>query len=825
MTRISDTFNGITFLIADRRPFDSPRGLTLPLDSSARDILSRINASFFYPPLDRAGTVKIFELNMRRVNDVFSKQHQTSSRPACLTIEEDILSFASAFYEQRHPQDRWNCREIQKAFRTALALAHADAEPLPQGQSEFGSLEPWKITLKATHFEAVARSTIQIMTKIPPQQYPMHHPLLPPGQVPPPPMPPPQMPPPPMPQQQMPMQQVPPLQQNPQPQTASRPRVSKRHIFPPEYSRDLEVKTQLHAPIVPSTEGPDWVPTDTGQRMLSMVRQGPQGIFLASPLSLEARPELRFMEWEAFKDARAHKGSDCSAIDVLQGEPEVSFDQEAQDSVWWSRWGNRNRAVSSKAKDDANAPTVQKEKAAIGTHSSPLPERIRIHSKYIAAILGDIRGSRMSKTSFVMVRPFRALVYYEEKIRAKHGELVINFKTPHDNAGGEELAGQPQSAEQANTSGGKLQSDDPVVVANERSSLRDKDETANDNASVSSARSSSSSHDGEVVDTSSATALEHLECLVDFLDMIKARVKFLSNGNFTKVTFADVWFLYTPGQEVIDQDRRQAYRILSVNSSGHRTLPPWKAWKEGNSQDTDLREPSVMLHCVHILFDGRMLGSRRRTFGIASFEGEQDITSLPFLPLQMVKDPDSDATDSNVCFRQKLMERGKMFVEMTRSTPMHYNGPLMYPKEEVDSQVVVDIDQCFAHWSRDADFKRPVVVGLIGKLIGREIAVPPCEASCCAGEQVHNDAYAEQKRNETYIGSLIPDPQDHTKKPSIAISPRAVSDKAFKDHELSDEDLVIMSYAVCGFVLRTRIWGEWNRCNPSFSSLLGQTLF
>lgn len=55
-----DTFTGITFLIADQGPFLRPD----PLGSSGKEILSRINASFFYPPLDKAQTMKIFEINV-----------------------------------------------------------------------------------------------------------------------------------------------------------------------------------------------------------------------------------------------------------------------------------------------------------------------------------------------------------------------------------------------------------------------------------------------------------------------------------------------------------------------------------------------------------------------------------------------------------------------------------------------------------------------------------------------------------------------------------------------------------------------------------------
>lgn len=802
LLRMLDNFHGITFLVASRPPFADVN----VVDLSAREILSRINASFQYQALDKTRTVKVFELNMRWISDVFAKQHQKSPIPSCLAVEEDILSFATAFYRQRNVYERWNCRQIRKAFSTALALAHADAGPAPAGQSEHDSLEPWKVTLKATHFEAVARSTAKHQPPPPPPlappryisdqpsqylpQYPPQYPNAPLGQIPP---------------RQMAAPPIP-LQQRPQQQTASsglrRGPTGKTIAVPGEYRR------QVHEPVLPPAERPDWV-VDNGVQITNIREQGSQGFFLASPLSLEARPELLFMEWEAFKDARVQGSSGCSAIDVLRGEPVVSFDQEAQDSVWWSRWGNRNRAGLSKALDGANTAAVLKEKPPIetSTQSSPLPERIRIHSKYITAILEDIRGSRISKTSFVMVRPYRALIYYEEKIRAKYKELTTKLESSNDDAGIQEQIGEPQA-------GSKSQPTSPVDVANNRPPGRNVTTLVDRSfaSTYASSKSTRSSDNGETIDTSSAISLEHLSCLIEFLDMIEARVKYLSSGDCTKVTFADLWLIYKPGLEVLDTSCQQAYRILSVNSSGHRALPPWRDWENFTPGiGSERPKPTLKLHCVHITFDGKRLGSQTSTLSLNSYEGEGEVSALPVLPLQLVKKLDLDANTSDAGFRQKLIERGKMFVKMTRPTPMHYNGPLIFPKEEADSQVVVDFEQCFAVWSGDPEFKAPVVEHFVGKRIGQNIITPPCMASCCAGESVHNDAYAEQHRNEAYIGSLMPDPEDSDKKPSVAIFPKRVVDMSFEDGELSDEDLVIMSYRVQGFILRSRKWGEFPR--------------
>lgn len=551
-----------------------------------------------------------------------------------------------------------------------------------------------------------------------------------------------------------------------------------------------------------------------------MVTMRPKEFFLASPLSLEARPELSFLGWDAFKDARAQKDDIRSAIEVLVGEPVVSFDQEAQDSAWWSRWGERKRADGPKTKSDTNAVGIHKGQTLAATQSSQLPERIRIHSKYITAFLEEVRGSKISNTSFVMVRPFKALTYYEDKIRAKCKDLATNSGRQPGDSGAEAGALKSESADKHESTDAQVRSKKTEVVGNEDTPSGQGSKPSKDVDDSSS--TSSRSNDSEPLDTASEAAFQHLSCLVDFLDLIRARRQYLLSGTCSKVTFADVWHLFKPGDEVLDKEQRQAYRILSVNSSGHRTLPPWR---DLDAEELEGDEPVIILHGVYITFDGTLLGSIGKPFKIERFEGEEDITSLPVLPLRMIKDQDSEASTDGAAFRQDLIDRGRMFVKMARSSPMHYNGPLIFPKEEVDSQVVIDFEQAFASWTNGPDFRKPIIENMIGKPIGVSLLETPCLASCCAGEQVHQDAYAEQKWNEAYVGTLIPDPQDRTKKPSLAIYPRAIRGSTFDETELTDQDLVIMSYKVCGYVLRNRKWGTKQSIIARLVLILRLTIF
>jgi hypothetical protein len=135
---------------------------------------------------------------------------------------------------------------------------------------------------------------------------------------------------------------------------------------------------------------------------------------------------------------------------------------------------------------------------------------------------------------------------------------------------------------------------------------------------------------------------------------------------------------------------------------------------------------------------------------------------------------------------------------------MHYNGFTLETRDEVDSHVMIDFVEVFS--SRDDDDWQPNVESLIGREPGQKSDDEACSADCCRGEKIHEDAYAEKKRNEDYITSLIP--EDPNRDPSVAIYPRALQDTKSTENALTVDDMVIMSYRVFGFVLRSRKWGK-----------------
>lgn len=125
---------------------------------------SRIHISLYYPPLKRSSTKKIFDLNLRNI------QQRIEERGVEIEVEHDeILSWAVEYW-RRNKKMRWNGRQIRNACQTALALAEYDAQhptgstPDEVASQEEGAVEKTaKIKLTIGHLETVAKAYLEFM--------------------------------------------------------------------------------------------------------------------------------------------------------------------------------------------------------------------------------------------------------------------------------------------------------------------------------------------------------------------------------------------------------------------------------------------------------------------------------------------------------------------------------------------------------------------------------------------------------------------------------------------------------------------------------------
>ncbi|KAM0457392.1 hypothetical protein ACHAO4_003191 [Trichoderma viride] len=503
--------------------------------------------------------------------------------------------------------------------------------------------------------------------------------------------------------------------------------------------------------------------------------------------------ELNPLDWKMFKFP--HNPNQLESryfvIDISTEEPVITFDDYT--NPWFAR-----RTLPPQESTVGVVATAEKSlsmwKDMIdGSDPSKqvVPERIRIRSKYIIDIFREIFQVKPkpydSNSGVVMVRPYRALVHYDKEIRAKYREL------------GEAILAKSKD---------EPEDDKPVENENEKQDTSETKDAAEDG--------SKDEH------ASSPTAYQHLGCLIQFMDrVIQAKINHLSQpSGLRTIAFKHIWYLFKPGDTVVGQGQQQVYRVMNITSTGHLVTPPWRSWNKDENSPVE----NITLHCVYIDFDGKQLGPVTQTFTIEKFDGEKAITALDVYPIRFAVAGHhirkENMETGEMYHRRKLVERGKVFVDVAHIKHMHYNGFALETRDEVDSQVMIDFAEAFAvkdaetaaanavNESAQVNTWQPKVESIIGRDLGQSSSsddkdAHSCLGACCKGDYVYADAYIEKKRYEEYAASIMPNPEELNIEPPVAIHPRSLKELTAAKNSLTDDDFLIMPYRVFGFVLRS----------------------
>lgn len=188
---------------------------------------------------------------------------------------------------------------------------------------------------------------------------------------------------------------------------------------------------------------------------------------------------------------------------------------------------------------------------------APLPERIRINSILIIKILGEIDGREISfpETPVVIIRPFRALIYYETQIRDWYKRLIEKHHAQSVGIENFQLGG----ADSAGASFPEVAEERPHVKEDSDGQASGSEEADESVSESEDEEGSSHSNFSATLDSdvTSEAALQHLQCLIDFMDTeLDVKIKYLRSGNCKRVTFSDIWLLFKPGDFVVGQNER-----------------------------------------------------------------------------------------------------------------------------------------------------------------------------------------------------------------------------------------------------------------------------
>lgn len=137
-------------------------------------------------------------------------------------------------------------------------------------------------------------------------------------------------------------------------------------------------------------------------------------------------------------------------------------------------------------------------------------------------------------------------------------------------------------------------------------------------------------------------------------------------------------------------------------------------------------------------------------------------------------------------------------------------GPTLVVRDEVESQVVVDFETAFSV-EEQHDWKPELEILMSNGDDDEDER--SCTADCCLEQNVHDDQYVDDKQQTEYIDRLFPSTGVLDGQSPVAVIPRLLDEipTGPKGEPLvSDDDLLIMSYRVFGFVLRSRKWGIQN---------------
>ena len=566
-----------------------------------------------------------------------------------------------------------------------------------------------------------------------------------------------------------------------------------------------------------------------------------------------AQLRLNPVDWSVFKRLSQLEEEDFCVIDILIGEPIVN--DVARRGVWIRR---QKRRVPQTLK-----PQYPRTTASLPRGQAPLPERIRIRSAALCKILSRILGEEASAlvkdnldSAVVLVRPFKMLSYAEQSLRSWYANLEEKFEKIAKATTEHGLADDTTSPEQGNDDLPQPDkvSEDTTSAEQGNDGLPQPDKVSEDTttsvkqsiAEVVEGKgkegsdggdgdNNGSESDGEEEEEKeedpndislSKTALDHLKCLLDFIDQyILAKRNHLNSPKCTKVFFSDLWHLFRPGVVVISLDGKQVYRVVNVASTHHRVVSYLDIWNPNNIK----KKVPFSTTCIYIDFDGKNLGPVSKTFDFKRFEGEMDVTSLPVYPLRFhpLRRADSSKIESKDLgllpleeqHRQRLINRGGKFLEVVGIKPMYYAGPTLGIRDNVESQVVIDFESAFSVDDKKQQEWKPDLEVLLGNPAPEDgddeekSSEDICYATCCMGEFVHDDTYVDLKTKTDYINSLLPKTgRGQNEQPSVAIIPQPLRELrnglGKNDYAILDDERVIMSYRVFGFVLRSRQWGK-----------------
>lgn len=433
-------------------------------------------------------------------------------------------------------------------------------------------------------------------------------------------------------------------------------------------------------------------------------------------------PEVRKVNFENFKN-RFHDPSEPEyAIDVLTDganlQAQIRREQAARRKAEIARIRQRYLIASGVAREQVYAPPYKKEtqekvkrdkRAETSQGTDTDIQRIRIQSQPILGHLTTLlKDTEQRSTPRTFVRPFKALVYFQPKMKEILATLEEKWADYEeiDEFGSEKVTDTPEEVE---------------II--ERADTKDKDadsqddDDESDTESLLSVDSNAEDLDG-IMD--SPEALKDMRCYVNFIDKEVMPLYSRFQGNDTnKVKFDDLWSLfrvgdliYMPAAGETAGRYHEVWRIYRVEVPEPEVSFPsklgWEFFADELQQD---KKAKFTIFAYYIDHDGNSFGAVRHKFELDSFPGERLIESLEVFPIRYRQEHEQfleSLKKQGQYFQKLLSDRHKSYNAwtLTRNPPFdttevdeeilhNENRDKMRHPEFVESDVIVDLAEAY----------------------------------------------------------------------------------------------------------------------------------
>jgi hypothetical protein len=447
---------------------------------------------------------------------------------------------------------------------------------------------------------------------------------------------------------------------------------------------------------------------------------------------------------------------------------------------------------------------------------------------------GQWDHEHLTERPVIHLRPYKTLVVFESKIKKYYAKWIKKHLSPEKVEADSPTEYETDRNGVASTALGKESAGTLANGAVTQSRLTGHKVVATERMQSGSRPNDATLDWNEVKEMMhSREALQHLEQLIIFIDkVLKPHMDRVRSTESTEVTFHDLWYLFQPGDllwrpsrpsmakdSVLGKNHTdwQAFRVRHVTGGRHYQKSTSKAHAVDDPEIMTAVSPFV-IDCFFLDFNGRAYGPVSEQFSIEDFKGCRDIETLPIYPLQFSKKANEikESRIRNGIKFQSLNDTAKHATEWycgwtlsaSPNAPAFTGEEAKNHIEEVDSQVILDTQQTFLH---NPDWIPVLSLWELQKPNESETKeMEPqtgCDSvsDCCPNnELIMQDDFADLKATNRFAK-----PFPYLVQPLDAKDPGTCH-----DHEMDDDELILLPNRLFGFVLRTRRWGKSN-CEAS----------